>query len=193
VSRTALTLLGVRAYTPDLTHGKPGRTEKTRLLAFARPKKGQDRRCPATFDFLGFTHYWRKTRGGEWMMWCKTMRARQSRALRSLAEYCRSHRHDPVKEQHAALVRRIRGHFNYFGVNGNQRSLACLVRAVPRIWLKWLRRRSQRTRLSWERFYPFLERYPLPVPRISVQLWGTRPRVAPTVEPDGGNLHVRIW
>jgi len=148
--------------------------EKTRLLAFARPTKGEDRRCPATFDFLGFTHYWRKTRGGWWMMWCKTMRARQSRALRSLAEYCRSHRHDPVKEQHAALVRRIRGHFNYFGVNGNQRSLACLVRAVPRIWLKWLRRRSQRTRLNWERFQALLERFPLPVPHISVQLWGPR-------------------
>ncbi len=147
--------------------------EKTRLLAFTRPKKGENRRCPATFDFLGFTHYWRKTRGGGWMMWCKTMRARQSRALRSIAEYCRRHRHDPVKEQHAALVRRIRGHFNYFGVNGNMRSLQRLVRAVPRIWLKWLRRRSQRTRLNWERFQAFQECLPLPVPRISVQLWGT--------------------
>jgi len=146
--------------------------EKTRLLAFTRPKKGEDRRCPATFDFLGFTHYWRKTRGGGWMMWCKTMRARQSRALRSIAEYCRRHRHASVKEQHAALVRRIRGHFNYFGVNGNLRSLACLVRAVPRIWLKWLRRRSQRSRLNWERFRALLECFPLPVPRISVQLWG---------------------
>jgi group II intron reverse transcriptase/maturase len=146
--------------------------EKTRLLPFIRPKKGEDGRGPATFDFLGFTHYWRRTRGGGWMMWCKTMRARQSRALRSIAAYCRSHRHDAVKAQHAALVKRIRGHFNYYGVNGNLRSLNCFVDAVPRIWLKWLRRRSQRTSLPWERYQALLAQFPLPLPRISVQLWG---------------------
>jgi group II intron reverse transcriptase/maturase len=150
-------------------------SEKTRLLAFTRPKKGEDRRCPATFDFLGFTNYWRKTRGGGWMMWCKTMRARRRRALRSIAEYCRSHRHVSVKAQHAALVRRIQGHFNYFGVSGNLRELERVEQAVRRIWLKWLRRRSQRRRLNWERFQALLKRFPLPVPRILVQLWGTRP------------------
>lgn len=147
--------------------------EKTRLLPFTRPKKGEDGRGPTTFDFLGFTHYWRRTRGGGWMMWCKTMRARQRRALRSIAAYCRSHRHDAVKVQHVALVRRIRGHFNYFGVNGNLRSLKRLVQLVRRIWLKWLRRRSQRTCLTWERYQVLLDQLPLPVPRISVQLWGT--------------------
>jgi len=149
--------------------------EKTRLLSFDRPKKGEDGRGPVTFDFLGFTHYWRRTRGGGWMMWCKTMRGRQRRALCSIAAYCRSHRHDAVKEQHAALVRRIRGHFNYFGVSGNLRSLDRLVQSVRRIWLAWLRRRSQRTRLTWERYQALLEQYPLPEPRISVQLWGNRP------------------
>ncbi|MFH1763363.1 MAG: group II intron reverse transcriptase/maturase [Gemmatimonadota bacterium] len=149
-------------------------SEKTHLLAFNRPKKGEDRRCPVTFNFLGFTHYWRKNRGRGWWMWCKTRRARQSRALRSIDEYCRSHRHDSVKAQHAALVRRIKGHFNYFGVNGNLRSLKRLVEAIPHIWLKWLRRRSQRTRLNWERFSALLKSYPLPVPRVSVQIWDTR-------------------
>lgn len=60
--------------------------EKTRLLAFTRPKKGEARRCPVTFDFLGFTHYWRRAREGGWMMWCKTRRARLARAYRSIAE-----------------------------------------------------------------------------------------------------------
>jgi len=149
--------------------------EKTRLLAFTRPKKGEARRCPVTFDFLGFTHYWRRAREGGWMMWCKTRRARLARAYRSIAEYCRSHRHDSVKAQHAALVRRMRGHFNYFGVNGNLRSLERLVQYVQRTWLKWLRRRSQRSSLTWERYAAMLERLPLPTPRITVQLWGIRP------------------
>jgi group II intron reverse transcriptase/maturase len=147
--------------------------DKTRLLAFTRPVKGARDRCPTTFDFLGFTHYWRRTRGGGWMMWCKTRRVRQQRAIRSVTEYCRRHRHDAVKAQHAALVRKLRGHFNYFGVNGNLRSLERLVQAVCRIWLKWLRRRSQRSTLNWERFQALLKRFPLPVPRISVQLWVT--------------------
>jgi RNA-directed DNA polymerase len=148
--------------------------DKTRLLPFLRPKKGEIRRCPVTFDFLGFTHYWRRTRGGKWMIWRKTRRARLARAICSIAEYCRRHRHDPVKEQHAALVRRIRGHFNYFGVNGNLPSLQSLIYAVRPIWRKWLRRRSQRTRLTWKRYEALLERFPLPVPRVAVQLWEPR-------------------
>jgi group II intron reverse transcriptase/maturase len=147
--------------------------DKTRLLAFRRPAKWASARCPATFDFLGFTHYWRRSRGGGWMMWCKTRRARHQRAISSLATYCRGHRHEAVKTQHAALVRRLRGHFNYFGVNGNLPSLERLMQAVRRIWLKWLQRRSQRSTLTWPRFQLMLERYPLPVPRITVQIWAT--------------------
>jgi RNA-directed DNA polymerase len=147
--------------------------DKTRLLDFSRPGKGTRDRCPATFDFLGFTHYWRRTRGGGWMLWCKTRHARLQRAIRSVAEYCRRHRHDAVKTQHAALVKKLRGHFNYFGVNGNLRSLERLLQAVRHNWQKWLRRRSQRSTLNWERFHAMLARYPLPVPRITVRVWVT--------------------
>jgi hypothetical protein len=136
--------------------------DKTRLLAFTRPAQGARDRCPTTFDFLGFTPYWRRTRGGGWMMWCKTRRARQQRTLRSIAAYCRSHRHEAVKVQHAALVRRLRGHFNYFGVNGNARSLESLVRAVRRIWQKWL----QPSTLNWKRRKPRV-----PTPRTPPSIW----------------------
>ncbi len=77
-----------------------------------------------------------------------------------------------VKDQHAALTRRVQGHINYFGVNGNIRSLQKLVRQVERAWHKWLNRRSQRSRLSWERFGDLLRDFPLPRPRITVQIWG---------------------
>lgn len=145
--------------------------DKTRLIPFIRPQKG-DCRCPVTLDFLGFTLYWRKSRGGAWMMACKTQRERLARALRSITVYCRRYRHDPVTAQHAALVRRLRGHFNYFGVNGNIRSLQRLVHVTRRIWRKWLSRRSQRSRVSWARFIVLEARFPLPVPRISVLIWG---------------------
>lgn len=145
--------------------------DKTRLLPFGRPK-GDAGKGPATFDFLGFTLYWRRTLRGRWNMWCRTRRARLRRAIQAVADWCRRHRHQSVREQHAALVRRIRGHFNYFGVNGNVGSLATLVREVERAWRKWLRRRGQRSRLSWERFKALLERFPFPTPRVSVQIWG---------------------
>jgi len=75
--------------------------------------------------------------------------------------------------QHAALTRRIQGHFNYFGVSGNFRSLLLLVQAVRRVWYKWLRRRSQQAHLNWERFGELLSPFPLPRPRIVVRIWGT--------------------
>jgi group II intron reverse transcriptase/maturase len=154
-------------------HGLTLHPDKTRLIAFARPPASQrGGKGSATFDFLGFTCYWGRTRRGRWMMLCKTRHARLRRTMQSVAEWCRRNRHLPVQAQHAALTRRLVGHFNYFGVNGNFRSLACLVDATKRVWFKWLRRRSQRRRLNWERFEHLLERYPLPRPRITVRIWG---------------------
>jgi len=145
--------------------------EKTRLLPFGKPKDDGGN-GPASFDLLGFTLYWQRTRYGRWRMRCKTKRARLLRMIASITEYCRRHRHDPVVVQHAALKSRLRGHFNYFGVNGNSRSLNTLARATERVWLKTLRRRSNRTRLTWERYARFLRRYRLPAPQIRVQIWG---------------------
>ena len=168
--------------------------DKTRLVPFRRPPAGQaSGKGPGTFDFLGFSFYWGRARSGRWCMWCKTRHARLQRAKRSIAEWCRRHRHLPVKVQHAALTRRLQGHFNYFGVSGNFRSLVPLVEATKRNWLKWLRRRTNQPRLDWERFAALLERYPLPRPRIRVRIWGPWPRATSTEEPDGGNLQVRIW
>jgi group II intron reverse transcriptase/maturase len=146
--------------------------DKTRVLPFARPSRDQPGgKGPGTFDFLGFTVYWRKTRGGRWGLGYRTRKARFQRAVAALTEHCRRHRHEPVKEQHAALCRRIRGHFNYFGVNSNGPSLCRLLWHAERAWLKWLRRRSQRSRLTWERYRKMLKRFPLPAPTIRVQVW----------------------
>ncbi len=105
------------------------------------------------------------------MMCCQTRRASLRRAFQSIAEWCRRHRHLPVKAQHAALTRRLVGHFNYFGVNGNYRHLARLLHVTKRVWYKWLRRRGQRRPLSWRRFGELLKRHPLPTPRIVVRIW----------------------
>jgi group II intron reverse transcriptase/maturase len=147
--------------------------DKTRLLPFRRPPADQkDGKGPATFDFLGFTLYWARTRKGRWAMSCKTRSASLRRAIQSVYDWCRRHRHLSIKDQHAALTRRIQGHFNYFGVSGNSRSLRLIIEQAKLSWYKWLRRRSQRTRLTWERFKDLLRDFPLPRPRITVQIWG---------------------
>src|ERR671931_335380 len=147
--------------------------DKTRLLPCGRPPQAQQRgKSPATFDFLGFTCYWARSRKGRWGMWCKTRRASLRRAKQAIYDWGRRHRHQPVKAQHAALGRRLRGHFNYFGVSGNFRSLLRLIEATKRAWYKWLCRRSQRRRLNWERFTDLLRQQPLPHPRITVRIWG---------------------
>ena len=151
--------------------------EKTRLIPFARPRTGTNRKPgPGTFDFLGFTMYWCRTRRGGWRLGMKTRKARIQRALVVLGEWCRRHRHLPLKEQHAALSRRLRGHFQYFGVNGNIGCLQQVVHKAERTWLKWLQRRSQRGgRLTWKRFNAYLKAYPLPLPRVMVQIWAQAP------------------
>jgi RNA-directed DNA polymerase len=146
--------------------------DKTHLLPFRRPPREQGGgKGPATFDFLGFTIYWRRTRSGRWEMACKTRRARLRRAIQAVHDWCRRYRHLPLKEQHAALKARVHGHLNYFGVNGNIRSLKLFLVMVERAWHKWLCRRSQRSRLNWKRFAAILERFPLPRPQITVQIW----------------------
>lgn len=146
--------------------------EKTRLLDFRRPsEERKEGRSPATFDFLGFTWYWQRIGGGRWSVRCKTRRARLARAIRAVHVWCKEHRHMSVKEQHAALTRRVQGHINYFGVNGNMRSLRMFMHQVRRQWFRWLCRRSQRTRLTWEKFADLERVYPLPRLRIVVSIW----------------------
>jgi group II intron reverse transcriptase/maturase len=150
--------------------------EKTRLVPFRRPPRRQDGgKGPGTFDFLGFTLLWQRTRSGKWGQHFRTRKARLQRAKSALSDFCRSHRHEPIATQHASLCRRINGHFNYFGVNGNLDSLGRLVRAARRAWFKWLNRRSNRSRLNWQRFEDILRAFPLPRPSIRVQIWAKRP------------------
>ena len=150
--------------------------DKTRLLDFRRPPVAQQRgKGPDAFDFLGFTLHWRRSLRGRWHLACKTRRARLRRAIQAVYAWCRGHRHEALAVQHAALQSRLQGHYNYFGVNGNLRSLACLLHHARRAWYKWLRRRSQRTRLTWARFRDLLRTFPLPAPRVIVQIWGVTP------------------
>ena len=138
--------------------------EKTRLLDFRSPWTwGSD---PGSFDLLGFTHYWGKSRRGAPVIQRKTAKSRFRRALRSTSEWCRVHRHAPIAVQHEALCRKYRGHCAYYGITGNVRALAIFRHMMLQTWRKWLRRRSNKARKSWQWFDQLIERYPLPPVRV---------------------------
>ena len=145
---------------------------KTRVVDFRRPPRNHKGPGPGTFDFLGFTVLWKRSRKGVWHIGTHTRVKSLRRAKKALYELCRGQRHNAVKVQHAALVSRIRGHINYFGVRGNERRLALLIRSVERSWHKWLNRRSQRSTMTWERFKDLLKDYPLPLPHSHMAIWG---------------------
>jgi len=144
--------------------------EKTRLVPYQRPPL--DRQGPpgaggpGSFDFLGFTHYWARSRSGKWVIKRKTAKSRFGRALKRVAEWCRLARHRPVSDQHRDLVRKLKGHYGYYGITGNHRALARFRREVEHAWKKWLARRSQRAIQTREHFDRLLERYRLPTPTV---------------------------
>lgn len=155
--------------------GKYGLTlhpDKTRLVPFRRPDRGGDDDGPGTFDLLGFTHHWGLSRNGKWVVKKCTAKDRFSRTLRRIAEWCRVHRHDDVEVQHRVLAQKLRGHYAYYGVTGNNRALARLWYETTKTWRKWLCRRSQKGFLNWDKMLRLLERFPLPPPRI-VHRYGT--------------------
>jgi group II intron reverse transcriptase/maturase len=139
--------------------------EKTRLAAFrppsARGGPGSGSRA-GTFELLGFTHYWGRSRKGIWVVKRRTAGSRFRRAVRRMAQWCRVNLHRPIAEQHQALGQKLRGHFAYYGITGNGEALRRFRDAVTRLWRKWLSRRSRGRLLPWDHFSRLLKRYPLP-------------------------------
>ena len=127
--------------------------DKTKLIPFSKPPKGnhQGTKKRSTFNFLGFTFYWGKSRKGNWVVMRKTAKDRLQRSISRINIWCKHHRHESFTFQYKMLNTKLRGHYNYYGVTGNSRSLKAYYRQVECCWMKWLSRRSNR-KLTWARF-----------------------------------------
>jgi group II intron reverse transcriptase/maturase len=144
--------------------GKYGLTlhpEKTRLVRFGQPRDPDEGGGPGTFDFLGFTHLWARSRRGYWVVKQQTASSRFTRALQRVAEWCRMHRHERILDQMKTLARKLRGHGAYYGITGNSHALARFRHEMLKLWFKWLSRRSQRRR-PWDWFNALVERLRFP-------------------------------
>jgi RNA-directed DNA polymerase len=161
--------------------------EKTRLVRFGRfaaeqrAERGLGK--PETFRFLGFTHVCGKTRSGRFQLKRITDSKRSRAKLHALRGELLRRRDQPVPEQGRWLANVLRGHANYYGVPGNQRALFAFRSQAVRHWFMALRRRSQRTRLTWERmrrlrdrWLPFLQvAHPWPDARFDARTQGRSP------------------
>lgn len=144
--------------------------EKTRTLSFGRfERKNADTqsRKANTFTFLGFTHYCDKTRRGAFKVGRKTSPKKFRIKCKELNHWLRRIRNfETAKDWWSVLQAKLRGHYQYYGIRGNMRAIGRFYSVAVRLSLKWLNRRSQRKSFNWKRFYTYLERYPLPTPKI---------------------------
>ena len=153
--------------------------EKTRVISFGRYEREnaqRQKRRANTFDFLGFTHICGRSRRGKFIVGHRTSRRKFSKKCQELNQWLKRVRnYQPVKEWWPVLAAKLRGHYQYYGVSGNMPSLKRYYGVAIRLALKWLNRRSQRCSFNWERFNQYLERYPLPTPRIVHDLYTLSP------------------
>ena len=153
--------------------------EKTRVIGFGRRERmtaQREQRRPNTFDFLGFTHYCERSRWGRFMVGRQTSGKKFRRKCRELNAWLKAVRNRcPVKEWWPALKAKLQGHYQYYGISGNTRTLRKFYGLVVRLAWKWLNRRSQRHSFTWEQFWIYLKRYPLPEPRIVHNLFTLKP------------------
>ena len=142
--------------------------EKTKLVKFKRPSRysNHQEEKPETFDFLGFTHYWGTSRQGHNVVKRKTSGKRFRRSLKAIKEWGWKNRHLPLREQQEQINQKLRGHYAYYGISGNCRSLSKLYQQVRRLWRKWLGRRNRDGPMNWQAFGNLLINYPLICPRI---------------------------
>jgi len=154
--------------------------EKTRLVAFGRPGQNPeppqaDGLQPGTFDFLGFTHYWGKSRKGQWVIRRKTSRKRFGRSLKRVSQWCRENMHEPLRVQVESLGRKLKGHFGYYGITGNAQALRRYRWNVIRAWRKWLARRGDPQGMPWERMNRLLAFFYLPEARVVHSIYAAKP------------------
>ncbi len=151
-------------------------SEKTRIIEFGRyaeqNSKNRGKRKPDTFDFLGLTHYCSKSRKGNFLMKVKTGKQRMKNKTKEMNQWLKSIRNQvKIKDIWKTLSAKLRGHYNYYGVGGNSRSMQTFYYRTIILTFKWMNRRSQKQSFSWQTFTEYLKLYPLPKPALVFNMY----------------------
>ncbi len=152
--------------------------EKTKVIEFGRYAKENAEakgERPKTFDFLSFTHFCDKTRKGAFKVGRRTSRKKFTLKIQDMNQWLKAVRNTAKpKEWWEVLRSKLRGHFQYYGVSGNYRGIMRYYTLAIKLIFKWLNRRSQKNSFNWEGFNKYLQRHPLPTPKIhhNFYTWG---------------------
>ncbi len=150
----------------------PEKTQRIEFGPFAQQRAKARGAKANTFDFLGFTHYCGRTRTGRrFRMKRKTISKRMTAKLRAYKDWLKKNRTQPTSEILRVTVAKLRGHYGYYGVTDNSKGINAYYYAVKGILYKWLNRRGKKGCYSWDKFKSLLECFPLPLPRIMVNLF----------------------
>jgi group II intron reverse transcriptase/maturase len=143
--------------------------EKTQLLRFGRFARRDCQRfgegTPGTFDFLGFTHYCGQSRAKRFKLKRRTAKKKYKAKLRDLKNWLHTQLTTPLSEIWATLNAKLRGHYQYYGINDNWPWLMKFRGAAKQLAFRWLNRRSQCRSKNWRQFYAYLDRFPLASPK----------------------------
>ncbi len=150
--------------------------EKTGIKEFGRfaeqNSKNRGKGKADTFDFLGFTHYCSKSRRGYFLMKARTSKKRQARALKEMNIWLKKTRNKlKAKQIWTRLASKLRGHFNYYGISANFRSISNFHHETRKLVFKWMNRRSQKQSFNWKTFDSYTKLYPLPKPTLAFNLY----------------------
>lgn len=148
---------------------------KTRLVEFGRYAQRDAKkwkRKTETIYFLGFTHHCTRNSKGNFMVGRKTEKTRLRRSFEKLRELMRKIRHHKVEDQACAINQVLRGHYAYYGLGGNHKSLWKVYRFSEKYWHKMLCSRSQKSYITWEKFNLIKERHPIQSPKLRLTFNG---------------------
>ena len=150
----------------------PEKTKTIEFGSFAEAKAKKRGGKAATFDFLGFTHYCSRSRNGRYFRMKRvTSRKKFTAKIRMFRDWLKASRTLPTDELMEKVASKLRGHFAYYGVTDNSRGISRFAYEIRCLLFKWLNRRGKRGCMNWEKFNLFLKKFPLPRPRIMVNLF----------------------
>ncbi|WP_307440672.1 reverse transcriptase domain-containing protein [Bacillus sp. V2I10] len=156
--------------------------DKTKIIPFGRfaeknaNQKGEGK--PATFDFLGFTHYCGKSKQGNFRVKRKSSRKKVQGKLKESKEWLKNNRNKDIHMIMDRFKRSLTGYYNYYCITDNTQNVNNFKDKIQYLLFKWLNRRSQRKSFTWDKYRLFLDKYPLPSPRIKVNIYDLRKEIS---------------
>jgi len=156
--------------------------DKTKIIPFGKFVKESSEKDgigkPSTFDFLGFTHYCSKSHKGSFRVKRKTSRKKIKAKLSQSKDWLKSNRHENIHVIMNRFCRSLNGYYNYYCITDNIPHVSNFVHQIRSLLYKWLNRRSQKKSFNWEKFKLFMEKYPLPNPRVKVNIYDLRKEIS---------------